>query len=105
MQLPSIYAGYQNDPRGDVIFLAVVIDTNSPGQEAGTAFAETYADQKNFTFPTVPDVNGVIQRYFAENAIPFNMIIDARSMTIKRVFHGGDYERVESEIELILNSE
>lgn len=105
MQLPNILASYQNDPRGGVLFLAVVIDTEVPGQDAGTSDAERYANQKNLNFPTVPDVNGVIQRYFVEPAFPFNMIIDARTMTIERAFHGGDYQQVDTEIERVLNSD
>lgn len=103
MQLPNILNSFANDPRGDVIFLAVVMETGTPGQEASTSYAQTYANQKNLNFPTVADVNGITDRYFAEPAYPFNMFIDARTMTITRVFHGGDTDAVETEIERILN--
>jgi len=86
------------------MFLAVVIDTNSPGQAAGVSFAASYANTKNFQFPTVPDVNSYIQRYFTLPAFPFNAFIDARTMTIKRVMHAGlTSSEITTQLEAILN--
>ena len=85
--LNDVYESFADDERGNVMFLGVV-SQDGGGYAADIDYAEGYAAGRDWTFPAVPDVNGMANRYFLQQAYPFHIFIDARNMTIQYMNHG-----------------
>jgi thiol-disulfide isomerase/thioredoxin len=89
--LNALYAEYQEIPGTDkrAEFIAVVFQDNA-GAPATAEFAEAYADQYAFEFPTVADTSGDILYYFDAASTPGNIFVDASTMQIFDVVQGFD---------------
>ncbi len=87
--LNALYEEYQRIPgtTNRAEFVTVVFQDNV-GAPATAEFAESYAEQYGFTFPTVADTTGDILYYFDAASTPGNILVDATNMRIFSVVQG-----------------
>lgn len=66
------------------------ITQNNSGDPASSSFAKGWKTQYGITFTVVGDKDAKLEYYNAAGSIPFNMIVDPETMTIKNLQNGTD---------------
>ncbi|MBN2693451.1 TlpA family protein disulfide reductase [bacterium] len=77
------------DGRRKTEIIQTILENNS-GDASTDIFAKSWRDQYDITFSVISDPTRVLDNYNAEGSIPFNMIVDPETMTIKNLQNGTD---------------
>jgi hypothetical protein len=76
----------------------VVVDNKTRNVPADLDFIKLWAKQFNATFPVVRDPTFQMGRYFNRDNMPYNLLVDLRTMTIYYQQLGGKLEDVEDRV-------
>jgi thiol-disulfide isomerase/thioredoxin len=80
-------------PQG-VRFLTAMIE-NGSGSPASVAFAKSWGVNFGLTTPVVADPDVLLDPYYVDNGIPFNLFIETKTMTIVSKMSGFDSTEAE----------
>ncbi|MCA9670436.1 MAG: hypothetical protein KC503_32795 [Myxococcales bacterium] len=91
-QLAPTYNAGQIDPAVEVF--NVLFENTPPGTPATEAFAKTYIDHHQGTFPMAIDPTFKTRVYFPINATPLNFLVDLDTMKIFYAVNGADLQGI-----------
>jgi hypothetical protein len=76
----------------------ILVDNNTPGSPADPTFVKTWSSTYGITFPVVMDPSFRMGKFFTRSAVPFNMLIDLRTMEIFFTQVGANFPNIEKKI-------